>query len=294
MQPLCLSLQNVSKGFGVGSLRREVLSDVSLDVRRGEMVAIVGYSGSGKSTLVSLLAGLISPDSGQVVFEGKAISQPGPERGVVFQNYSLLPWLSALDNILLAVSQVTPGQTSAQRRERAMHYLELVNLAHAKDRRPAQLSGGMRQRVALARALAMDPQVLLLDEPLGALDALTRGELQAELQRIFLHENKTMVLITNHVDEALLLADRIVPLSPGPGATLGTPVEVALARPRDRETLEHEAAFVQLRAEITQTLVDSKTSAKTAKDRKSVAAPKYQPRELPARAPRRPAAFAGS
>ncbi|ADB18739.1 ABC transporter related protein [Pirellula staleyi DSM 6068] len=294
MMPICLSLQHVSKGYGAGIARREVLHDVSLDVRRGEMVAIVGYSGSGKSTLVSLLAGLTQPDVGQVLFDGAAVSEPGPERGVVFQNYSLLPWLSALDNVLLAVSQVTPGKSTADRRDRAMHYLELVNLAHAKDRKPAQLSGGMRQRVALARALAMDPQVLLLDEPLGALDALTRGELQKELQQIFLRENKTIVLITNHVDEALMLADRIVPLSPGPSATLGTSVEVALARPRNLAELAHDPTFVQLRAEITQTLVDSKRKAPSSQQRQGISAPKYQPRQLPARSLRRPSALASS
>ena len=294
MTPICLSLQHVSKGYGQGPTRREVLDDVSLDVRRGEMVAIVGYSGSGKSTLISLLAGLTKPDAGQVLFNGQVVHEPGPDRGVVFQNYSLLPWLSALDNVLLAVSQVTPGATAAQRRDRALHYLDLVNLGPAKDRKPGQLSGGMRQRVALARALAMDPQVLLLDEPLGALDALTRGELRQELQRIMLHENKTMVLITNHVDEALMLADRIVPLSSGPNATLGASVNVALSRPRSLVELDQDPTFVQLRAEITQTLVEGKRKVAVMPSRLEVDARKHQPRELPARSRRRASALAGS
>jgi len=251
----CLSLRGVGKSFAGARGEHEVLRDVNLEVRRGEFVCIVGYSGSGKSTLISLIAGLASPDQGQVLLDGKPIMGPGPDRGVVFQNYSLLPWLTVFDNVMLAVKQVFPDWTRQQMTERVEHYLALVNLAAAAKKRPAQLSGGMRQRVSLARALAMSPEVLLMDEPLSALDALTRGTLQEEIERIWRQEQKTVVMITNHVDEAILLADRIVPLSPGPGATLGASIEVDLPRPRDAKMANHCPEFQRLRAQVTEFLV---------------------------------------
>jgi nitrate/nitrite transport system ATP-binding protein len=249
-----LELRHVSKSFG----SRSVLRDVDLQVQRGEFVAIVGYSGSGKSTLMSLLAGLIWPDAGQVLFEGRGIAGPGPERGIVFQNYSLLPWLTVYGNIALGVDQTFRKWPPAKRREHIMRFIELVNLTPAIYKRPQELSGGMRQRVSLARTLAINPQVLLLDEPLGALDALTRGTLQQELARIWQEERTTCVMITNDIDEAILLADRIVPLTPGPSATLGPSFAVAIARPRDRTALNHNAEFKHLRKAITNWLVESR------------------------------------
>jgi nitrate/nitrite transport system ATP-binding protein len=238
-----LELASVSKGFGAGTTRTEVLRDVTLAVQEGEFVAIVGYSGAGKTTLMNMIAGLAAPDGGEVRVGGKAVTGPGPDRGVVFQNYSLLPWLTAYGNVHLAIDQIFPSWTPAEKRSAAERYLSLVNLAAARDKHPAELSGGMRQRVAVARALAMNPRVLLLDEPFGALDALTRATLQDELARIWQQDQKTVLMITNDVDEALLLADRIVPLSAGPGATLGPAVDVTLPRPRDRKAMNHDPRF---------------------------------------------------
>jgi len=245
-----LALDKVSKGYGEGKGRSEVLSDLNLTVSEGEFVAVVGYSGAGKTTLISMVAGLLKQDAGSITMEGKAITGPSPERGVVFQNYSLLPWLSAYDNVHLAVDQVYGDWTAAQKRACTDKFLDLVKLGHAASKRPHELSGGMRQRVAVARALAMNPRVLLMDEPLGALDALTRATLQDEIVRIFLAEKKTVLLITNDVDEAILLADRIIPLSAGPAATLGPEVKVDVPRPRDRKALQRDPRFRQVRSEV--------------------------------------------
>ena len=249
-------LRSVSHGYGWGPGRSEVLRDVSLEVAEGEFVAIVGFSGSGKTTLLSLMAGLLAPDEGEILMQGVPIEGPGPDRGVVFQNYSLLPWFTVLGNVELAVRQVFPELGKARAREHAAKYVEMVGLGAARDKRPAELSGGMRQRVAVARGLAMDPKVLLLDEPLSALDALTRATLQNEIERIWSASRKTVVLITNDVDEAILLADRIVPLDPGPNATLGPSFAVELARPRDRASVNHDPAFRKIRNEVTQYLIE--------------------------------------
>jgi nitrate/nitrite transport system ATP-binding protein len=246
-----LELNSVSKGFG----GPPVLSNVNLALGRGEFVAIVGYSGSGKTTLISLIAGLIRPDAGTVRLNDLEITAPGPDRGVVFQNYSLLPWLTVTENIALAVNQVFPNHSAEKRRQIGETAIATVNLTPHAHKLPRELSGGQRQRVSVARALAMDPQILLLDEPLSALDALTRATLQDEFERIWEKDQKTVVLITNDVDEALLLADRIIPLTPGPGATLGPSFPVSLARPRDRKALNHDPEFKRLRALVTNELL---------------------------------------
>ncbi len=246
-----LELNNVSKAFG----GPPVLHGVNLTIERGEFVAIVGYSGSGKTTLINMISGLLTPDSGTVKLNDLEVTAPGPDRGVVFQNYSLLPWLTVFENILLAVDQVFPNYSTEKKRQHVEKYIEMVNLTKARDKKPAQLSGGMRQRVSVARALAMDPQILLLDEPLSALDALTRSTLQDEIERIWAVDKKTVVLITNDVDEALLLADRIIPLTLGPGAHLGESVTVTLARPRERKALNHDPEFKRLRALVTNQLL---------------------------------------
>ncbi|HBH90049.1 MAG TPA: nitrate/sulfonate/bicarbonate ABC transporter ATP-binding protein, partial [Hyphomonadaceae bacterium] len=199
-----IELNNVSKGFGEGLDKVNILNNISLDVEDGEFVAIVGFSGSGKSTLINLMSGLDFPDTGEVLFDGKPVEGPGPERAVCFQSYSLMPWMTVRENVQLAVNSVFPKESKKDRAARADKYIEMVSLGHAKDRRPAELSGGMRQRVAVARSLAMDPKVLLLDEPLSALDALTRANLQDEITDIWSNDKKTVVLITNDVDEAIL------------------------------------------------------------------------------------------
>jgi nitrate/nitrite transport system ATP-binding protein len=251
-----LELKSVSKSYGSDAARTRVLKNASIEVEEGEFVAIVGYSGSGKTTLINLMAGLAMPDSGEVLFKGAPVREPGPERGVVFQSYSLMPWLSVRGNIALAVDAILTGRPAAERRARIDHYISMVGLSHASDRKPAELSGGMRQRVAVARALAMDPEVLLLDEPLSALDALTRAKLQTEIEAIWSQEKKTVVMITNDVDEAILLADRIIPLNPGPDACFGPEFRVPFERPRERSAMNASAAYKKLRAAITQYLID--------------------------------------
>ncbi len=251
-----LEIENVSKAYGSGAARMEVLRDISLSIEEGEFVAIVGFSGSGKTTLISTLAGLITPDSGEVRLKGKAVTGPGPDRGVVFQSYSLMPWLTVQGNVALAVDSVFKDKLKAERAAHTRKYIDMVGLTHAIDRRPAELSGGMRQRVAVARALAVAPEVLLLDEPLSALDALTRAKLQDEIEAIWERENKTVVLITNDVDEAILLADRIVPLNPGPNATLGPEFRVDIPRPRNRAEMNHHPGFKKLRADVTRYLME--------------------------------------
>jgi len=250
-----LELKNVSKSYGTGAARTAVLDGIDLSVEEGEFVAIVGFSGSGKTTLISTIAGLVKPDAGEVRLQGRPVTGPGPDRGVVFQSYSLMPWLTVQGNVSLAVEAAFKTLSKAARDERVRHYIDMVGLTHAIDRRPAELSGGMRQRVAVARALAMSPEILLLDEPLSALDALTRAKLQDEIERIWEDDRKTVILITNDVDEALLLADRIVPLKPGPKATFGPAFKVDLPRPRDRGAMNHDEAFKKLRGEITQYLM---------------------------------------
>ena len=255
MSPI-LELAGIGKHYGDGAHRTEVLRDVNLAVDEGEFVAILGFSGAGKTTLISLMAGLLAPDHGGVLFRGREIASPGPERGVVFQSYSLMPWLTVAGNVDLAINAVHRGMARSDRVALRRRYVEMVGLGHAADRRPGELSGGMRQRVAVARALAMQPEVLLLDEPLSALDALTRAKLQDEFAQISAAEKKTFVLITNDVDEALLLADRVIPLTPGPAATLGPAFEVGIERPRERAEMNADDRFIRLRREITEYLMD--------------------------------------
>ncbi len=258
-----LELRNVNKGFGKGSSRTEVLRDVNLAIEEREFVAIVGYSGTGKTTLVSTLAGLRTADTGEVLLRGERVTQPGPDRGVVFQNYSLLPWLSVLDNVLFAVQQVFTEMSTSKQIAHSEKYIDMVNLGHAKMKTPAELSGGMRQRVSLARTLATEPQVLLMDEPLSALDALTRATLQREIISIWERDRRTVLLITNDVDEAILMADRVIPLLPGDGrgATLGESIAIEIDRPRTRESVTHHPSFKGLKLEIIQTLMSARKRA---------------------------------
>jgi nitrate/nitrite transport system ATP-binding protein len=250
-----MSMRGVSKGFGSGVTRTEVLSNINFSLRQGEFLAVVGFSGSGKTTFAKLLAGLERPDKGEILFQGKPVTGPGPERGLVFQNYSLLPWLTVRGNIALSVNRVFANWSKGERRDHIEKFIELVGLKHAAHRRPHELSGGMRQRTSLARTLAMKPQVLLLDEPLSALDALTRSVMQDEILRIWEEERQTCLMITNDVDEAIIVADRIVALNPGPKASLGPTFSVELDRPRDRTELNHDDHFKGLRNAVTNYLV---------------------------------------
>ena len=270
-----LELNNVSKSFGSAS----VLKDINLSIEKGEFVAIVGFSGAGKTTLISLIAGLLKPNFGTAKLNGLEITEPGPDRGIVFQNYSLLPWLSVFENIMLAVDQVNPNWTAAKKAEHVEKYIAMVNLTPARDKKPHELSGGMRQRVSVARALAMDPQILLLDEPLSALDALTRATLQDEISRIWQADKKTVVMITNDPDEGIYLADRIIPLTAGPGATLGPSFQVEIPRPRDRKAINHDSHFKQLRREVVEFMLNSKHERHTAITKKLIL-PDIEPEDL--------------
>ncbi len=246
-----LSLKGVSKSYkGQGSGTTHVLDGIDIEIAEGEFVAILGFSGAGKTTLVNSIAGLVEPDAGEILLKGKAIDGPDKDRGLVFQSYSLFPWLTVEQNVALAVDAVHKDRTKAEREALVRQKVELVGLGHAMDRKPAQLSGGMRQRVAVARALSMEPEILLLDEPLSALDALTRAKLQDEIERIRKEEGRTILLVTNDVDEALLLADRVAVLTPSPAARIGQIWDVDVARPRDREAVNDDVHFQKLRKEI--------------------------------------------
>jgi len=255
-----LEVRSLRKSYGTRSGPTAVLGGVDVTLEEGEFVAVVGYSGSGKTTLVSLIAGLLAPDGGEILLEGVPVTGPGPERGIVFQQYSLLPWLSVRGNVALAVDAVNPGLPAPERRRITDEFIALVNLTPAAWKRPRELSGGMRQRVAVARGLAMRPKLLLMDEPFSAVDALTRATLQDELLRIWGERRSTVMLITNDVDEAILLADRIYPMTPGPGAVLGPAIEVGLPRPRQRRHMSLEPAYQKAR----QALVEFLRAARTA------------------------------
>ena len=267
--PAALELRGVAKSYGSGRQRSRVLEGIDLRIEEGEFVAIVGFSGSGKTTLISLMAGLIQADAGEVLVRGTPVAGPGPDRGVVFQSYSLMPWMSVRDNVALAVDQAFRGTPAAERRARVEKYVDMVGLSPALHKKPAELSGGMRQRTSVARALAADPSVLLLDEPLSALDALTRAKLQDEIVRIWEMEKKTCVLITNDVDEGLMMADRIIALDPGvggEGARFGPSFRIDLPRPRDRQAMNHDPEFIRLRSEVTQYLMQAGARARAATD----------------------------
>jgi nitrate/nitrite transport system ATP-binding protein len=246
-----LSIEDVGISFQRGAVTSDVLRNVRLQVDRGEFLSIIGHSGCGKSTLLNIVAGLLTSTTGEVFLDGSVVDAPGPERAVVFQNHSLLPWLTAYENVRLGVNKVfRKTKSSAERHDWTMHNLELVQMAQAKDKRPGEISGGMKQRVGIARALAMEPKVLLLDEPFGALDALTRAHLQDSLMEIHAKLGNTVLMITHDVDEAVLLSDRIVMMTNGPAATIGEILNVDLARPRRRLELAADPAYIRCRAAV--------------------------------------------
>jgi len=246
-----LKIDHVDKTFSRGSQSTEVLRGITLDIAKGEYVSIIGHSGCGKSTLLNIVAGLTNATNGGIILEGRQVDEPGPDRAVVFQNHSLLPWLTVYDNVRLAVDKVfSKTKTRAERDAWTLHNLELVQMVHAKDKRPAEISGGMKQRVGIARALSMEPKVLLLDEPFGALDALTRAHLQDSVMALHQKLGNTVLMITHDVDEAVLLSDRIVMMTNGPAATIGEVLDVPLLRPRKRLDLVSDAAYTKCRAAV--------------------------------------------
>ena len=252
-----LKVDHLSKSFARGSLENEVLRDVTLTIEQGEYVSIIGHSGCGKSTLLNIVAGLLRATEGGVLLENREVNEPGPDRAVVFQNHSLLPWLTVYDNVAIAVNKVFGGTKSrAGRHDWIMHNLDLVQMGHAKDKRPAEISGGMKQRVGLARALSMEPKVLLLDEPFGALDALTRAHLQDSVMAIHAKLGNTVLMITHDVDEAVLLSDRIVMMTNGPSARIGEVLDVPLARPRKRLSLAADPIYLKCRQRVLEFLYE--------------------------------------
>lgn len=261
-----LELKNIYKTYGEGVNNTKVLSDINLHIEEGEFVAIVGFTGSGKTTLVNLINGLLEPTSGEVLFKGEPIDGTSHERGVIFQNYSLLPWLTVEQNVLMAVKEAFPKRKKSVWKRKAEYYIDMVNLTPAINKFPKELSGGMRQRVAVARALAMKPDMIIMDEPLGALDALTRGNLQDQILNIWNKDKRTALLITNDVDEGIYMADRIIPLRPGPNATLGPEFKINIERPRDKTELNDNKEYKKTRNAIIEYLMGIGNERKIASD----------------------------
>ncbi|MDP2076647.1 MAG: ABC transporter ATP-binding protein [Sulfuricurvum sp.] len=250
-----LNIDHVDKIFPLGRGKEYVaLRDVKLEIRENEIVSIIGHSGCGKSTILNLIAGLDTISNGVILLEDREINAPGPERAVVFQNHSLLPWLTVYQNIEMAVRKVRDDLNGKEIKEHVMKYIELVNLDHAKDKYPAEISGGMKQRVGIARALSIEPKVLLMDEPFGALDSLTRANLQDHLMRIQMQTGNTVIIITHDVDEAVLLSDRVIMMTNGPEATIGEILEVNLPRPRERLALQNNEEYLRCRGAIVEFL----------------------------------------
>lgn len=249
--PQFIDVQHAEMVFSTKKGQFHALRGINLSIAKGEFIALIGHSGCGKSTLLNLIAGLLMPTEGGLICDNKEIAGPGPERAMVFQNHSLLPWLTCYQNVYLAVERVFGGKESKdQLKKRTLDALELVNMSHASQKRPNEISGGMKQRVGIARALAMEPKVLLMDEPFGALDALTRAHLQDELLKIVARTKSTVVMVTHDVDEAVLLSDRIVMMTNGPAATIGEILDVPLARPRNRVELAEDPTYMHCRKEV--------------------------------------------
>ncbi|WP_199313745.1 nitrate ABC transporter ATP-binding protein [Leptolyngbya sp. FACHB-671] len=242
-----LEIANVSKVYPTPKGPYPVLQDVNLSIKQGEFICLIGHSGCGKTTLLNMVSGFNQPSQGSVQLRGKSITKPGPDRMVVFQGYALLPWLTAFENVYLAVDSVHPKKLEAEKRAIVREHLAMVGLADAADKKPPQLSGGMKQRVAIARALAIRPEVLILDEPFGALDAITKEELQEELLKIWNDHRCTVLMITHDIDEALFLADRLVMMTNGPAATIGEVMEIPFPRPRDRTQIMEDPEYYDLR-----------------------------------------------
>ncbi|MGY5354811.1 ABC transporter ATP-binding protein [Wenyingzhuangia sp. IMCC45467] len=275
-----LELKNIYKTYNPAKeYKGEILNNINLNIEEGEFVAIVGFSGSGKTTLVNLINGLLKPTEGEVIFKGKPVEDTSHERGVIFQNYSLLPWLTVYQNIDMAIQEAFPKASKQEKDIRVKEHVEMVGLTHALNKYPKELSGGMRQRVSVARALSMNPEMIIMDEPLGALDALTRGNLQDEILKIWEVNKRTALLITNDVDEAMYMADRIIPLKPGPKATLGPEFKINIERPRDKTALNDNEEYKKTRLEIIEYLMDL-GEQQAAKSTVNYELPNIQPKDF--------------
>ncbi|MGR5250826.1 ABC transporter ATP-binding protein [Vibrio astriarenae] len=264
-----LDLTQLGMSFPTPSGDFVALKNVNLRIQEGEFISLIGHSGCGKSTVLNLVAGLHLPTSGGVIVDGREVAGPGPDRAVVFQNHSLLPWLTVYQNVELAVKQIVKGQYKAWIREQVNHYLELIQMSHAADKKPDEISGGMKQRVGIARALALQPKVLLMDEPFGALDALTRARLQDSLMEIQAELNNTVIMITHDVDEAVLLSDKIVMMTNGPAATVGEVLDINLPRPRNRVALADNPEYQKCRQAVLRFLYEKQSHTEpSTKDKK--------------------------
>lgn len=258
LKPSSIIVDNITVSFDTPKGEYVALKDVSLEVKKGEIISIIGHSGCGKSTVMNTISGMVKPTKGKVTANGKVVTGPGPDRGIVFQNYSLLPWLTVYQNIYQAVDAVMTGKTSAEKKDIVLKNLEMVNLMPHKDKHPNQLSGGMKQRVAIARAFSINPSILLLDEPFGALDALTKSSMHVELLKLWNLDNreKTIVMVTHDIDEAIFLSDKVVVMTNGPAATVREIVEVPIARPRNKRDITHDHVYIGLKEKLTTMLFD--------------------------------------
>ncbi|MBD1824859.1 ATP-binding cassette domain-containing protein [Cyanobacteria bacterium FACHB-DQ100] len=242
-----LTLKNVVKVYNTRTGPQTIIKDIHLDVKQGEFICVIGHSGCGKSTMLNTVSGFVTPTEGEVRLKGKLVEKPGPDRMMVFQNYALLPWLTAFENVYLAIDSVFPQKSNSEKTTIVNEHLAMVGLAEAAQKKPPQMSGGMRQRVAIARALSLRPEVLVLDEPFGALDAITKEELQEELAKICLDHGCTVLMVTHDIDEALFLADRLVMMTNGPEATIGEILTIPFVRPRDRAQVMEDPLYYDLR-----------------------------------------------
>lgn len=266
MEKPLLDLTRLGMRFPTPNGEFIALKNVDLQIKKGEFVSLIGHSGCGKSTVLNLVAGLHLPTDGGVIVDGREVAGPGPDRAVVFQNHSLLPWLTVYQNVELAVKQVAGKQGKSWVKEQVHHYLKLIQMEHAADKKPDEISGGMKQRVGIARALALQPKVLLMDEPFGALDALTRAHLQDALMKIQAELNNTVIMITHDVDEAVLLSDKIVMMTNGPAATVGEVLNIELARPRERVALAEDAQYQKYRQSVLKFLYEKQSKVEQTND----------------------------
>jgi nitrate ABC transporter ATP-binding subunit len=254
----CIAVNNITVSFKTPKGVYTAVKDISLEVKKGEIVTLIGHSGCGKSTLMGTISGMVKPTAGQVVANGKVVTKPGPDRGIVFQNYSLLPWMSVYKNILTAVDSALPGQSEAEKKSLVERNLKMVNLWEHKDKLPGHLSGGMKQRVAIARAFAINPSILLLDEPFGALDALTKSTMHVELLKLWNLDNreKTIVMVTHDIEEAIFLSDKVVVMNNGPEATIKEIVSIPLERPRNKKDIVHDPMYMEIHDRLLNLLID--------------------------------------
>ena len=253
-----VEVNNVSVSFKTAKGLYTAVKDITLSVKKGEIISLIGHSGCGKSTLMGTISGMVKPTAGEVIVNGKKVSSPGPDRGIVFQNYSLLPWLTVYKNIFVAVDSALKDKTAVEKKELAEHNLKMVNLWEHKDKLPGQLSGGMKQRVAIARAFSINPKVLLLDEPFGALDALTKSTMHVELLKLWNldHREKTIIMVTHDIEEAIFLSDKVVVMNNGPAATIKEIVDVPLNRPRNKKDIVHDPVYMKIHDKLLNLLID--------------------------------------